>query len=134
MRCADRQGTATVNAGPFHGSETSNDQVWEAGHDRPHGSAPRGAVAVAVRELAVPGNPIKGQLLKILGPADGWDNPLVGTQYDPVVRQKIETKRQHKRWARHEARRDAHAERRHSRPQGVGAQPERQEHSTADGD
>ena len=59
-------------------------------------------------------NPIKGQLLKILGPADGWDNPLVGTQYDPVVRQKIETERQHERWARHEARRDAHAERRHS--------------------
>ena len=61
-------------------------------------------------------NPIKGQLLKILGPADGWDNPLVGTQYDPVVRQKIETERQHKRWARHQARHDAHAERRHSHP------------------
>ena len=61
-------------------------------------------------------NPIKGQLLKILGPADGWDNPLVGTQYDPVVRQKIETERQHERWARHDARRDAHAERGHSHP------------------
>ena len=31
-------------------------------------------------------NPIKGQLLKIFGPADGRGNPLVGTQYDPVVR------------------------------------------------
>ena len=77
-------------------------------------------------------NPIKGQLLKILGPADGWDNPLVGTQYDPVVRQKIETERQHERWARHEARRDAHAERRHWHPEVGGAQPEPQEHSTPD--
>src|SRR6476659_11291322 len=65
-------------------------------------------------------NPIKAQLLKILGPADGWDNPLVGTQYDPVVRQKIETERQHQRWARHQARRGAHAERRYSHPEGGG--------------
>ena len=77
-------------------------------------------------------NPIKGQLLKILGPADGWDNPLVGTQYDPVVRQKIETERQHERWARQEARRDAHAERRHRTPKGAGAPPQPQQHSTAD--
>ena len=77
-------------------------------------------------------NPIKGQLLKIFGPADGWDNPLVGTQYDPVVRQKIETERQHKRWARHQARHDAHAERRYSHPEGGGAPPEPQQHSTPD--
>ena len=50
-------------------------------------------------------NPIKAQLLKIFGPADGRGNPLVGTRYDPVVRQKIETERRHERWARQEARR-----------------------------
>ena len=77
-------------------------------------------------------NPIKGQLLKIFGPADGRGNPLVGTQYDPVIRQKIETERRHERWARHEARRHTRAERRHPHPDGGGAQPETQEHSTPD--
>jgi hypothetical protein len=28
----------------------------------------------------------RGTLLRIWGPADSWDNPLVGTRYDPVVR------------------------------------------------
>ena len=68
-------------------------------------------------------NPIKGQLLKIFGPADGRGNPLVGTQYDPVVRQKIETERQHERWARQDARRHGHPELRHSRLGGGGAYP-----------
>jgi hypothetical protein len=27
-------------------------------------------------------------LLKIWGPAESWDHPLVGTQYDPTVRQR----------------------------------------------
>ena len=63
-------------------------------------------------------NPIKAQLLKILGPADGRGNHLVGTQYDPVVRQKIETERRHERWARQEERRHA---RRAARYSGVGA-------------
>ena len=77
-------------------------------------------------------NPIKGQLLKIFGPADGWDNPLVGTQYDPVVRQKIETERQHERWARQDARRHSHPELRHSHLGGGAAQPESHDHSTPD--
>ena len=55
-------------------------------------------------------NPIKAQLLKIFGPADGRGNPLNGTQYDPVVRQKIETERRHERWARQEERRYARRE------------------------
>ena len=63
-------------------------------------------------------NPVKAQLLKIFGPADGRGNPLVGTQYDPVVRQKIETERRHERWARQEERRHA---RRVARYSGVGA-------------
>jgi hypothetical protein len=75
-------------------------------------------------------NPIKGQLLKILGPADGWDNPLVGTQYDPVVRQNIETERHHERWARQDARRHGHPELRHPHLGGGGAQPESHDHST----
>ena len=77
-------------------------------------------------------NPIKAQLLKIFGPADGRGNPLVGTQYDPVVRQKIETERQHERWARQDARRHGHPELRHSRLGGGGAQPESHDHSTPD--
>ena len=77
-------------------------------------------------------NPIRGQLLKILGPADGWDNPLVGTQYDPVVRQKIETERQHDRWARQDARRHGHPELRHSRLGGGDAPREFHDHSTPD--
>jgi hypothetical protein len=79
-------------------------------------------------------NPIKAQLLKIFGPADGLGNPLVGTQYDPVVRQKIETERRHERWARQEERRHAHAERRYAHSEGSAAQPETQEHSTPDTD
>ena len=78
-------------------------------------------------------NPVKGQLLKIFGPADGRGNPLVGTQYDPVVRQRIETERRHERWARHEARRHAHAERRqHSHPGGEDTTREPFERTTRD--
>lgn len=80
-------------------------------------------------------NPVKGQLLKIFGPADGRGNPLVGTQYDPVVRQRIETERRHERWARHEARRHAHTERRqHSHFGGQDITREPFEHTTRDGE
>jgi hypothetical protein len=34
---------------------------------------------------------VQGALLRIWGPADSWDNPLVGTRYDPALR----NKRQH---------------------------------------
>jgi len=34
---------------------------------------------------------LQGTLLRIWGPSDSWDNPLVGTRYDPALR----TKRQH---------------------------------------
>ena len=34
---------------------------------------------------------LQGTLLRIWGPSDTWDNPLVGTRYDPALR----TKRQH---------------------------------------
>ena len=69
-------------------------------------------------------NPIKARLLKIFGPAEGRGDPLAGTQYDPIVRQKIETEQQHDRWARHEARRQAHADRRNSHSEGEDAHPE----------
>jgi hypothetical protein len=72
-------------------------------------------------------NPIKAQLLNIFGPADGRGNPLNGTQYDPIVRQKIETERRHERWARQEERRHA---RRAARYSGVGA-PWRRRQGTA---
>jgi hypothetical protein len=75
-------------------------------------------------------NPVKAQLLKIFGPADGRGNPLVGTQYDPAVRQKIETERRHERWARQDARRHGHPQLRHPHLEGSAAQPETQQHST----
>jgi hypothetical protein len=34
---------------------------------------------------------LEGTLLRIWGPADSWDNPLVGTKYDPA----LQAKRQH---------------------------------------
>jgi hypothetical protein len=77
-------------------------------------------------------NPVRGQLLKIFGPADGWDNPLIGTQYDPVVRQKIATERRHERLARHEERRHAHAGRRRSPAYGEGSRQRAPEHYTPD--
>src|SRR6476661_1107306 len=52
-------------------------------------------------------NPVRARLLKVFGPADGWDNPLVGTQYDPAVRQKIEIERRHEREACREEHRRA---------------------------
>ena len=79
-------------------------------------------------------NPIKGHLLKIFGPADGRGNPLVGTQYDPVVRQKIETERRHERWAHQDARRHGNPELRHPHLEGEGEQPEPHEHTTPDGE
>jgi hypothetical protein len=72
-------------------------------------------------------NPVRARLLKVFGPADGWDNPLVGTQYDPAVRQKIEIERRHER----EARRKEH---RRARAQGHAAHREPEEHFTPDAD
>jgi hypothetical protein len=48
-------------------------------------------------------NPIRAMLLKVWGPADSWDNPLSGTRYDPVLKQRnqhenLEYRRQ--RWER----------------------------------
>jgi hypothetical protein len=76
-------------------------------------------------------NPITGHLLMIFGPADadGADNPLTGTQYDPVVRQHHDAERRHERWARQEQRHRSHLQRRRSRriePEGPS------EHSTPD--
>jgi hypothetical protein len=77
-------------------------------------------------------NPIKGHLLKLFGPADGRGNPLVGTQYDPVVRQTIETEHRHERWARQDARHHGQPGARHPHLEGEGAQPESHEHTTPD--
>ena len=72
-------------------------------------------------------NPVRAQLLKVFGPAEGWDNPLVGTQYDPAVRQKIEIERRHER----EARREEH---RRARAEGRAGHREPDEHFTPDAD
>jgi hypothetical protein len=72
-------------------------------------------------------NPVRARLLMIWGPAEGWGNPLVGTQYDPVIRQKIEIERRHERQTRREERHRAHLVRR-------ATHPEREEHCTPDAD
>jgi hypothetical protein len=71
-------------------------------------------------------SPIRAWLLRILGPADTWDNPLVGTKYDPVVKQHRELERQAERCAHHE-------QHRHGREEhGVTDAPENPEHNTSD--
>jgi hypothetical protein len=51
---------------------------------------------------------LRAFLLKIFGPADSWDNPLIGTRFDPQVRQ-------HRDQADQAARRAHRTERRLSR-------------------
>jgi hypothetical protein len=61
---------------------------------------------------------VRSTLLRIWGPADSWDNPLVGTRYDPVRR----TQRQHDnlehRRHRWEQRKQRWDERLHGYPAG----------------
>ncbi len=69
---------------------------------------------------------VQGILLRIWGPADSWDNPLVGTRYDPALRIKrqhdnLEYRRQ--RWQQRKQRWD---ERLHGHP--GGDQPPAPEH------
>jgi hypothetical protein len=52
-------------------------------------------------------NPIRARLLQIWGPAESWDNPLMGTRYDPNLRRRRDARRRHEREARHEERRNA---------------------------
>lgn len=59
---------------------------------------------------------VQGTLLRIWGPSDSWDNPLVGTRYDPALRNKrqhddLEHRRQ--RWQQRKQRWD---ERLHGHP------------------
>lgn len=51
---------------------------------------------VAPEEEFLPINHVRAVLLRIWGPADSWDNPLVGTKYDPAraaARQHASTER-----------------------------------------
>jgi hypothetical protein len=48
-----------------------------------------------------PINPVRAALLRLWGPADSWDNPLVGTKYDPKLqahRQHASLERRQERW------------------------------------
>ena len=51
---------------------------------------------------------VRAHALMIWGPAQSWDNPLMGTRYDPVLRQdQLRARR-----ARREARREGREQRR----------------------
>jgi hypothetical protein len=60
-------------------------------------------------------SPVRAWLLKIWGPAESWDNPLVGTRYDPIVKQHHDQIRRAEHQARRAQQRRARAERRRSR-------------------
>jgi hypothetical protein len=68
-------------------------------------------------------NPVRAHLLQVFGPADSWDSPLVGTKYDPVIRQH----RQHEQQVAKEARK-AKRERQHERHR-ADAEPETDHHT-----
>jgi hypothetical protein len=80
----------------------------------------------ATEEGLRPINPIRARLLKIWGPADSWDNPLVGTKYDPVVKQHREQEHRAERRAHREQRRRAREE------HGLTVAQENEEHYTPD--
>jgi hypothetical protein len=44
-----------------------------------------------------PIHPVRAWLLKIWGPADAWDNPLVGTKHDPALKQRRDLEKHHER-------------------------------------
>ena len=71
-------------------------------------------------------NPIRAWLLEIYGPADSWDNPLVGTKYDPVVKQRRDLEHRAERRAHHEQHRHGRGER------GVTDAPANPDHNTSD--
>jgi hypothetical protein len=49
---------------------------------------------------------LRARALTIWGPAQSWDNPLMGTRYDPVLKQRRELARREARRARRETRRE----------------------------
>src|SRR5438477_8927726 len=56
----------------------------------------------------------RAALFKIWGPAESWDNPLMGTRYDPAVKQHRDEVRRAEREARRTQRR-RRREQRHAR-------------------
>lgn len=66
----------------------------------------------------------QAMLLRIWGPADGWDNPLVGTKYDPALRTQRQHQKLEERRERWEHRKQHWDERFHHHHQG-GSQPTR---------
>jgi hypothetical protein len=54
-------------------------------------------------------------LLKIWGPAESWDNPLMGTRYDPRIRQLRDHEQRVEREARRVKRRQTREEHRRAR-------------------
>jgi hypothetical protein len=57
----------------------------------------------------------RAALFKIWGPAESWDNPLMGTRYDPAVKQHRDELRRADREARRAQRRRRREQRRRAR-------------------
>jgi hypothetical protein len=51
-----------------------------------------------------PINWMRARALMIWGPGESWDNPLMGTRFDPTVRQRRDQARRAARHSRHEHR------------------------------
>lgn len=62
-----------------------------------------------------PINKFRAMLLRIWGPADGWDNPLVGTKYDPGLRAQRQHDSLEERRERWQHRKEHWDDRRHHR-------------------
>ena len=69
---------------------------------------------------------VQGTLLRIWGPSDSWDNPLVGTRYDPSLRNKRQHDDLEHRRERWEQRRQRWDERLH--PHAAADRPPAPEH------
>lgn len=67
-----------------------------------------------------PINRFRAMLLRIWGPADGWDNPLVGTKFDPALRTQRQHEKLEERRERWELRKQHWDERLHHHHDGGG--------------
>lgn len=53
----------------------------------------------------VPIGRIRAWIFLLCGPGDGCDDPLIGTRYDPIVRERVKAARRHARVVRRKLRR-----------------------------
>ena len=71
---------------------------------------------------------LRAWALEIWGPAESWDHPLVGTEFDPALRHRMAERRRDER----EARRSRHRQARRDKRYQAAHVPD--EHCTPDAD